>query len=97
MSPWIAILIAVLACAAGAFGGYEYRKQGTEKKIGRTEEYAKRLYDDAVQKADEYKREKILEAKEEILKEKAAVDAEIDRDKNAAETEMRERRDKKER
>ena len=92
MSPWIAILIAVLACVAGAFGGYEYRKQGTEKKIGRTEEYAKRLYDDAVQKADEYKREKILEAKEEILKEKAAVDAEIDRDKNAAETEMRERR-----
>ena len=55
------ILIALVFGAAGAFGGYTYRKQATETKIGRTEDYAKHLYDDAVRKADEYKKEKILE------------------------------------
>ena len=52
------ILIALVFGAGGAFGGYLYRKQATETKIGRTEEYAKHLYDDAVRKADEYKKEK---------------------------------------
>ena len=86
---WLWILLSlIIGGAAGAFGGYTYRKQGTEKKIGRTEEYAKHLYDDAVRKADEYKKEKILEAKEEILKEKA----ESDREKAENDKEMRERR-----
>ena len=86
---WLWILLSlIVGGAAGAFGGYTYRKQGTEKKIGRTEEYAKHLYDDAVRKADEYKKEKILEAKEEILKEKA----ESDREKAENDKEMRERR-----
>ena len=82
------ILIALVFGAAGAFGGYTYRKQATETKIGRTEDYAKHLYDDAVRKADEYKKEKILEAKEEILRAKA----ENDREKAENEREMRERR-----
>ena len=82
------VLIAVAALAIGGFAGYSYRKQGVEKKIGRTEELASRLYDDAVRKADEYKKEKILEAKEEILKEKA----ENDREKAENDREMRERR-----
>ena len=82
------ILIALVFGAGGAFGGYLYRKQATETKIGRTEEYAKHLYDDAVRKADEYKKEKILEAKEEILKAKA----ENDREKAENDREMRERR-----
>ena len=74
---WIWILIAAVVCGAGgAFAGYTYRKNDTEKKIGRTEESARRLYDDAVRKADEYKKEKILEAKEEILKQKEANDRE---------------------
>ncbi len=86
---WLWILLSLIVGAGvGAFGGYTYRKQGTEKKIGRTEEYAKHLYDDAVRKADEYKKEKILEAKEEILKEKA----ESDREKAENDKEMRERR-----
>ena len=82
------ILIALVFGAAGAFGGYTYRKQATETTIGRTEYYAKHLYDDAVRKADEYKKEKILEAKEEILRAKA----ENDREKAENEREMRERR-----
>ena len=65
---WIWIVLALLGgLGVGGFFGYQYRKQATEKKIQRTEELATRLYDDAVRKADEYKKEKILEAKEEIL------------------------------
>ena len=58
---WLWVLVVILGAGAGAFAGYTYRKQATETKIGRTEEYAKHLYDDAVRKADEYKKEKVLE------------------------------------
>ena len=55
---WI-ILCALAACAAGAWGGYLYRKNVAEKKIGRTEEYAKKLLDDATRKAEDNKKEMI--------------------------------------
>ncbi len=89
MDPIIAAVIAaVVGCLLGGLVGYTYRKNYTEKKIDRTEEYAKRLYDDAVRKAEDYKKEKVLEAKEEILKAKA----ENDRERAENEREMRERR-----
>ncbi len=89
MDPIIAAVIAAVAgCLLGGLVGYAYRKNYTEKKIDRTEEYAKRLYDDAVRKAEDYKKEKVLEAKEEILKAKA----ENDRERAENEREMRERR-----
>ena len=93
---WLWILLAAVICgAAGAFGGYTYRKNESEKKIGRTEEYTQRLVDDAMRKADEYKKEKILEAKEEILKAKAENDrirAEYDKEKAENDKDLRERR-----
>ncbi len=85
---WIWIAAIVVALAFGILVGYNYRKGYTEKKIGRTEEYAKRLYDDAVKKAEDYKKEKVLEAKEEILKAKA----EWDKERAENERETRERR-----
>lgn len=88
MSIILAIVIALVTAAVGGLAGYIYRKDAVEKKIGRTEEYAARLYDDAVKKAEDYKKEKILEAKEEILKAKA----ENDREKAETEKELRERR-----
>ena len=88
MSPILWILLILAAAAVAGFGGYTYRKSFVEKKIGRTEDMARRLYDDAVKKAEEYKKEKVLEAKEEILKAKA----ENDREKAENEREMRERR-----
>ncbi len=88
MNPIITVIIAVATCILGGIAGYTYRKSYTEKKIDRTEEYAKRLYDDAVRKAEDYKKEKVLEAKEEILKAKA----ENDRERAENEKEMRERR-----
>ena len=88
MNPIITVIIAVATCILGGIAGYTYRKSYTEKKIDRTEDYAKRLYDDAVRKAEDYKKEKVLEAKEEILKAKA----ENDRERAENEKEMRERR-----
>ena len=88
MSPILAIGIAIVTCVLGVLIGYMYRKSYTEKKIDRTEEYARRLYDDAVRKAEDYKKEKVLEAKEEILKAKA----ENDRERAENEREIRERR-----
>ena len=88
MELWLGIVLILVFCAVGFGVGFKYRENVTEKKIGRTEEYAKHLYDDAVKKADEYKKEKVLEAKEEILKAKA----ENDREKAENEREMRERR-----
>ena len=48
---WI-VLILVFSGIAGAIG-YVYRKNMVEKKINRSEETARRLYDDAVRKADD--------------------------------------------
>ena len=66
----------IVAAALGAAGGYLYRKQAGEKKIGRTEEYARNLLEDAQRKADEKKKETILEAKEEVLRLKTELDRE---------------------
>ncbi len=49
---WL-ILAALVAGAAGAYGGFLYRRNVAEKKIGRTEEYAKKLLDDATRKAED--------------------------------------------
>ena len=53
-----AIVIAVVTAGIGIAVGYFYRKSYTEKKIGRTEEYARRLYDDAVRKRKIIKRKR---------------------------------------
>ena len=88
MHPIIWIVLILVAAAVSAFVGYSYRKDLVEKKINRSEETARRLYDDAVRKADEYKKEKVLEAREEIQKDRAALAAE----KSAAERDIHERR-----
>ncbi len=75
---WVWIVLAALISAAIGLGiGYIYRKNAAEKKIGRAEEYAKNLLDDAMRKADEKKKETVLEAKEEVLKLKTDLDKEI--------------------
>jgi len=78
---WI-VLAALAAGAIGAAAGYQYRKNGIETKIGRTEAYAKNLLEEAQRRAEEHKKEKILEAKEEVLKIKNELDREI-RDRRA--------------
>ena len=83
MASFIFILLAIAAAlAAGVAAGYMYRKNVQEKKIGRTEEYARNLLDDAQRRAEEKKKESILEAKEEVIRLKNELDREI-RDRRA--------------
>jgi len=53
---------------AGIAAGYLYRKNIAEAKIGRAEDEARQIINDALKKAEATKRETILEAKEEIHK-----------------------------
>ena len=71
------ILVALATLLAGAFGGFSYCKNTLEKKIGRADNYAKELLNDATRKAEEKKKETILEAKEEVLRLKGELDREI--------------------
>ena len=83
MASFIFTLLAIAAAlAAGVAAGYMYRKNVQEKKIGRTEEYARNLLDDAQRRAEEKKKESILEAKEEVIRLKNELDREI-RDRRA--------------
>ena len=77
MSVIVVIIIAIVALAAGGAGGYFYRKNNMEKKLGQTEEYARNLIEDATRKADDKKKEAVLEAKEEVIRLKNELDKEI--------------------
>ena len=77
MPPIVTVLIALVTCALGAAAGFVYRKQVTELKIGRAEQYASDLLNDATRKAEDKKKETILEAKEEVLRLKTDLDREI--------------------
>ncbi len=76
-TPIIATLCALIALAAGLVAGFLYRQNVTEKKIGQTQDYAKNLLDDATRRAEEKKKEAILEAKEEIIRLKNELDKEV--------------------
>ena len=82
MAIIISVLCVLVALLAGLAIGYIYRRNVQEKKIGRTEEYARNLLDDAQRRAEEKKKESILEAKEEVIRLKNELDREI-RDRRA--------------
>ena len=90
MDPIITIIVVLIALAAGVLGGILYRKNVMEKKIGRTEEFAKNLLDEATRKAEEKKKEAILSAKEEIISLKSDLDKEV-RDRRAEVTRLERR------
>ncbi|NLC33236.1 MAG: ribonuclease Y [Clostridiales bacterium] len=77
MPIYLAILLIILFGAVGAAAGFMYRKSVTEQKIGRTEQYASNLLNEATKKAEDQKKERILEAKEEVLRLKLDLDREI--------------------
>ena len=85
MSPTlIGIIAAAAGLAAGVAGGYRYRRNFTEAKIGRSEKFAEEQLAEAMRKAeemktkaDEYKKEQILATKEEILSLKDELDKEV--------------------
>ena len=77
MAIFLTVLSVLAALVIGLAVGYIYRKNVQEKKIGRTEEYARNLLDDAQRRAEEKKKEKIIEAKEEVIRLKNELDREI--------------------
>ena len=77
MTITLAVILIAAALAAGIFAGYIYHKKTVESKIGRTEEYVRKLVDDSQRKANEEAKEMKLKAKEEVLQQKSELDKEI--------------------
>ena len=94
MQTFFWILGILVALVGGAYGGYAFggkkMKKEIEGKIGRTEDAMKKLVDEATAKAEAAKKEKILEAKEEILRQKTETEKELRERRN--ETQRTERR-----
>ena len=74
----IGIVVALIVGAIVGFvlGGNKTKKE-IEGKIGHTEDAMKKLVDEATAKAEAVKKEKVLEAKEEILKEKTEMEKDL--------------------
>ena len=78
---YVAIIIGV-ACAAvfgflGILLGIKYRKKFAEAEIGSAEQEAKRIIDEGTKAAEQKKKETLIEAKEEILKNRNELEREI--------------------
>ena len=76
MEPILAMVLIVVAlilgCVIGVIVGMALRKKVGESKIGSAEQEAKRIVDEAAKEAETTKKNAILEAKEQILKERNA-------------------------
>ena len=79
MMPYIlvGILSFLVALALGLFLGYRYRKNAAEKEIGSAEQEATRIVNDALKSAESKKREALVEAREEIHKERSLYEQEV--------------------
>ncbi|MDD6397525.1 MAG: ribonuclease Y [Selenomonadaceae bacterium] len=71
------IAAAVVALAVGGFGGYMVRKQAAEKQIGSAEEEARRIVKEAEDKGEAAKKEKLLEAKDDVHRLRQDLEREI--------------------
>ena len=73
----LAVVLIAAALGIGIAIGCIYHKNTVEAKIGRTEEYVKKLLDDSQRRATEEAKEMKLKAKEEVLQQKSELDKEI--------------------
>jgi len=77
MSPLIAAIIGLVVGGVVCFPlGIRYRKNVSEKEISSAEEEGKRIINEAIKSAESKKREALLEAKEEILKNRSEYEKE---------------------
>lgn len=79
ISLFVVIIIAcvVAAAAAGVLVGIVYRKKVAEATIGSAQQEATRIVNDAVSKAESKKKEAILEAKDEIHRQRTELEKEL--------------------
>lgn len=91
MTPILSAILAGLLClVVGLLVGYALRKNIGEKEIGSAEAKARNIILDAENNADNIKKEKIVEAKEEAYKIKSDVERELrDRRNDIQKTERR--------
>jgi len=73
-----AILIAVVVTAVICFPlGISYRKKVSEKEISSAEDEARRIINEAIKSSESKKREALVEAKEEILRNRSEFEKEV--------------------
>lgn len=79
ISLFVVIIIAcvVAAAAAGVLVGIVYRKKVAEATIGSAQQEATRIVNDAVSKSESKKKEAILEAKDEIHRQRTELEKEL--------------------
>ena len=76
MELWLAIVLIIVAFAVAFFLGVTYRKKVAEREIMSAENEAKRIINDAIKNAESKKREALVEAKEEIHKNRSEYERE---------------------
>ncbi len=72
-----AVITLVVALPLGFFSGSAYRKKLDTNEIGSAEAQARKILEDGIKAAETKKKEALIEAKEEILKQKNDFDAEV--------------------
>ena len=77
MRPWIWILLIAAAAVVAFLIGVLYRKKIAEREIGSAEAEAKRIVDEAEKTGESKKRELLLEAKEEIHRNRTEYEREV--------------------
>ena len=70
-------IVLIAACVATWFAAVAYRKNVAEAKLGKAEDKAREIIDDAIKSAEAKKREILLEAKEDALKTKNDMEKEV--------------------
>ena len=73
----IPIITGIVCLAVGVIIGFLYRKSVAEKEIGSAETEATRIINEAIKAGETKKRESILEAKDEIHKQRVDADREL--------------------
>ena len=73
---WLAIVLILAFCVIGFISGMTYRKKVAEREISSAEDEAKRIINDAIKSAESKKREALVEAKEEIHKNRSEFERE---------------------
>ena len=90
MQILIPILVGVVCLAAGAAGGYIYRRNIAEAKVAKAEDAVQKMINDAQKRAETIKKETVLEAKEEAYKIKSESEKDLrDRRSELQRTERR--------
>lgn len=96
--PWIiGIIVSIIAAAIIFFIlGVNYRKRVSEREISSAEEEAKRIINESIKSAESKKREALLEAKEEIHKNRAEHEREVKERRNELQKQERRLQQKEE-